>query len=308
MIKGPVTDVTGDPTRQGYPVVDVTADATKQGYPVYVAAGGAYGYPVKVVPSGGYPVKVTSGSIGFSPLALAPLGWWDVSDTATLWQDTAGASAVTADGQSVARIDDKSGAGLHMTQATASRRPVYRTSGGLHWLEFDGVDDFMSAPAAGALTATHEVFVAANVTAPASGWNGALWSYAATAANDAASDTELVIYGDGATKRFRSRYPGFDNYDTGTNVTARMGTAAVFWQGKIGSTDTRQATNGGSSTTFTGASTAVPATGRYRIGSHTFSTQYLACRYYGSAVTPVLSSTDRAKFNTWIGAKAGLTI
>lgn len=25
-------------------------------------------------------------------------------------------------------------------------------------------------------------------------------------------------------------------------------------------------------------------------------------------VTPVLSSTDRAKFNTWIGAKAGLTI
>lgn len=37
MIKGPVIDVTSDPTRQGYPVVDVTADATRHGYPVYVA-------------------------------------------------------------------------------------------------------------------------------------------------------------------------------------------------------------------------------------------------------------------------------
>lgn len=310
MIKGPVTDVTGDPTRQGYPVVDVTADATKQGYPVYVAAGGAYGYPVKVVTSGGYPVKVTSGSIGFTPLALAPLGWWDVSDTATLWQDIAGTSVVTADGQSVALIGDKSGNGLHMTQAVASRRPVYRTSGGLHWLEFDGVDDFLVANSAAALTATHEVFVAANVTAPASGSNGALWSYAAStsASPGGESDTELVIYSDGATKRFRSRYPGFDNASTGTNVTARMGATAVFWQGKFGATDTRQATNGGASTTFTGASTSVPATGYYRVGQHTTSPQYLAGRYYGSAVMPVLSDTNRTKFNTWLGAKAGLTL
>lgn len=73
--------------------------------------------------------------------------WYDPSDLSTLWQDTAGTTPVTADGQSVARIDDKSGNGNHLTQATASKRPVYRTAGGLHWLLFDGVDDFLRTSA-----------------------------------------------------------------------------------------------------------------------------------------------------------------
>lgn len=37
-------------------------------------------------------------------------------------------------------------AGNHATQATAAARPTYQTSGGLHWLAFDGVDDFMVTP------------------------------------------------------------------------------------------------------------------------------------------------------------------
>jgi hypothetical protein len=36
--------------------------------------------------------------------------------------------------------------GNHATQATAAARPTYQTGGGLHWLAFDGVDDFMVAP------------------------------------------------------------------------------------------------------------------------------------------------------------------
>lgn len=67
--------------------------------------------------------------------------WYDPSDLSTLWQDTAGTTPVTADGQSVARIDDKSGNGLNLLQATAGLRPLYKTAGGLHWLEFDGTDD-----------------------------------------------------------------------------------------------------------------------------------------------------------------------
>jgi hypothetical protein len=35
--------------------------------------------------------------------------------------------------------------GNHATQSTAAARPVYRTDGTLHWLEFDGVDDDLSA-------------------------------------------------------------------------------------------------------------------------------------------------------------------
>ena len=67
--------------------------------------------------------------------------WYDPSDISTLFQDAAGTTPVTAAGQSVGKILDKSGRGNHAVQATASKRPVYRASAGLHWLEFDGVDD-----------------------------------------------------------------------------------------------------------------------------------------------------------------------
>lgn len=32
-------------------------------------------------------------------------------------------------------------AGNHATQSITARRPIYRSSGDLHWLEFDGIDD-----------------------------------------------------------------------------------------------------------------------------------------------------------------------
>ncbi len=74
--------------------------------------------------------------------------WYDPSDLSTLFQDAAGTIAVTGTGQPVGRMLDKSGHGRNATQTTASARPIYRTNGQKHWLEFDGVDDFMrlSAP------------------------------------------------------------------------------------------------------------------------------------------------------------------
>lgn len=69
--------------------------------------------------------------------------WYDPSDLTTLYQDSAGTTPVTADGDPVGRMEDKSGNGNHATQSTSAARPVYKTDGTLHWLEFDGVDDFM---------------------------------------------------------------------------------------------------------------------------------------------------------------------
>ena len=85
---------------------------------------------------------------GFSPASLfaasEPGGWYDPSDLTTLFQDTAGTTPVTATGQTVARINDKSGRGNHATQATAASRPIYQVDGnGKAYLLFDGTDDFL---------------------------------------------------------------------------------------------------------------------------------------------------------------------
>lgn len=51
-------------------------------------------------------------------------GWYDPSDLSTLFQDSAGTTPVTALGQAVGRINDKSGRGNHLTQTSATSRPT----------------------------------------------------------------------------------------------------------------------------------------------------------------------------------------
>jgi len=74
--------------------------------------------------------------------------YYDPNDLSTMYQDVAGTIPVTAVGQTVARINDKSGNGHHLVQATVSRQPKLIQDSvtfkyGLLW---DGVDDHMEAP------------------------------------------------------------------------------------------------------------------------------------------------------------------
>lgn len=66
----------------------------------------------------------------WTPLELFKSGekgiWYDPSDLSTLYQDAAGTIPVTADGDPVGLMLDKSGNGNHATQSTSSYRPVYR--------------------------------------------------------------------------------------------------------------------------------------------------------------------------------------
>lgn len=63
-----------------------------------------------------------------------------------VWQDAAGTVPATAAGHPVGRITDSSGNNMHMTQTTATSRPVLTSYGGKLWLEFDGIDDGLSIP------------------------------------------------------------------------------------------------------------------------------------------------------------------
>lgn len=83
----------------------------------------------------------------FNPLSLFTSNqqgaWYDPSDLNSLFQDDDELVSVTTAGQAVAVMRDKSGRGHHMRQTTAAARPTYETGSGLHWLDFDGVDDSM---------------------------------------------------------------------------------------------------------------------------------------------------------------------
>lgn len=121
---------------------------------------------------GGTPVSYSvvellkeAASIIFSPTSLFASGeagaFYDVSDLTSMFQDSAGTTAAVV-GQPVGRINDKSGRGNHATQATTSLKPILRSDGTNYYLEFDGADDFLTAPSVN-FTATDKMTVAAGV-------------------------------------------------------------------------------------------------------------------------------------------------
>lgn len=98
-----------------------------------------------VVPPTPTPTPTDPDQVIVDLFALGEQGfWYDPSDESTVFQDVAGTIPVTALGQTVARINDKSGRGNHLTQATAASRPTWQLdANGKFYLAFDGVDDFM---------------------------------------------------------------------------------------------------------------------------------------------------------------------
>lgn len=89
---------------------------------------------------------------GPNPRSLFAAGeqdfWYDLSDFSTMFQDATGATPVTAVGQSVGRVNDKSGRGNHATQSTSLKRPVLPAVGAR--LRSDFTDDALVAPSVGA--------------------------------------------------------------------------------------------------------------------------------------------------------------
>jgi hypothetical protein len=87
------------------------------------------------------------GSASFSPLSIAGLALWlDASDASTLFQNSNGTTAATADTDPVGYWGDKSGNGKHVIQATANARPLLKLAqqNGRNWVLFDGANDLLS--------------------------------------------------------------------------------------------------------------------------------------------------------------------
>lgn len=71
--------------------------------------------------------------------------WYDPNDLSTMYQDAGGTVPVTAAGQPVGLMKDKSGRNNHAFQTTSASRPILRQNAetGANYLEFDGSDDFL---------------------------------------------------------------------------------------------------------------------------------------------------------------------
>jgi len=73
-------------------------------------------------------IASSSGTPVFTPASLFASGeqgcWFDASDFSTMFQDSAGTVPVTAVGQPVGKMLDKSGRGNHRIQATTTKRPI----------------------------------------------------------------------------------------------------------------------------------------------------------------------------------------
>lgn len=93
------------------------------------------------------------------PSIYNPAAWYDADDLSTLFQDAAGTVPVTTDGDPVGRWEDKSGNGRHFTQTTAGARPIWHTSGGFSWVEFDASNDWLFGATSMLAFATTNLFI-----------------------------------------------------------------------------------------------------------------------------------------------------
>ena len=121
----------------------------------------------------------------FSPQALFSTGdsgvWLDVSDLSSMFQLSDGTTAAAVDSP-VGYIRDKSGNGNHAIQATSTRRPVLRETGGLYYLEFDGGQGLQVASLD--LTATDELTHFTGHTKTDSTENALLLEHSSSAVNE----------------------------------------------------------------------------------------------------------------------------
>jgi hypothetical protein len=236
----------------------------------------------------------------FSPASLFATGeqgaWYDPSDLTTLFQDSAGTTPVTAAGQQVGRINDKSGRGNNATQSTSGQRPTLGRepyTGVRNLLTFTEQFD-NAAWGVGGLTVTANTTVAPNgVTAadtitgssgsnavifPAAGFSASATSYTASCYVKAGSAAWIVL----------SMWQGSGTL--GVNV---------WFNAQTGAVGSNNATAG---YVFTSASSTAVGNGWYRItvtGTVPVSTVFWSMRIVDGDNAFVYTNTVGDTVNIW---------
>ncbi len=116
---------------------------------------------------------------------------WLYDDPTTLWQNSDGTGAVSADTDPVGRVSDLSGNGKHLIQATSGNRPAYRT--GAARVAFDGTNDYLSVASAAFPIDAFELFQVFVERGNGSSQRG-LYTFAPSTGNDWNRSDALAIH------------------------------------------------------------------------------------------------------------------
>lgn len=136
--------------------------------------------------------------------------WYDPSDFGTLFQDSAGTTQVTAVGQPVGKMLDKSGRGNHATQPTAINRPVLQQDANQkYYLAFNGTNSWMSTAA-----------FATPIAQPVSYFIGRTW-------DSITADPRHIFDGDATNRQFFVGSAANEYLHAGLKVAIIAPTAAV---------------------------------------------------------------------------------
>lgn len=232
---------------------------------------------------------------------------YEIWDTSTLYQDEARTVPVTANGDPVRVMLDKSGNGNHAVAPSSSARPIYRTDGILHWLELDGVDDYMET----GIVPWNGMEFATYIAASVSGGQSQAGLYRFLSAGGGSTSTtdnyfETYTFSPFTQIRLAQRYPTFAGY-LSVEGLPNSGQPFIF---------------SSSNNNTQSAIEVIPSLPRSTSPSSAFSsgnaTLSLFRGYAGGLsrgkmfgfiwVSGEVSSADHLKVNNYLAAKAGVTI
>ena len=214
---------------------------------------------------------------------------------ATLGFRTGGAFVGTIDNVSVKPI-----LGNHLTQATAGFRPQYKTSGGLHWLEFDTVDDFMAGSES--LDSVDDMYF--SIVGEKIGGSGGLFLLGS------ASTNRCGFFNITTSGRF-SAY-----FRHNANVLSAVTSASNAWADAtdtvvdvyVGIGTSNIWSNGVEVTTNTNTRATEVITGKLGISGIGVSNATAVKKMYGAICLFADPATNRSNVHTWLVAKSGLTV
>jgi len=268
-----------------------------------VAAGKAFSNVIGAIPQAWTPASLFLDKLAYRG------AWFDVSDLTTLFQDTAGTTPVTAAGQAVGLMKDKSGNGNHITFSNAT----LGSNGTLYWIAFNGVS-------------TNGQFVAA-----ANGmfsFSGYCMSTLGLLLDSISTYRFILRFNDGSNAdRFGLSTQAsagtlqFDahrtTYATETDVPATLAkpTGAHVWTayakyatGVTTLTRDKTVASSNGSLSTAGNTDGLNSSGIY-LGDYA-STDYSNMNFYGGIL--LASEQDisslQGQIETWVGSKVGLTI